>query len=271
MPWPVVRVGPGAGGHAQETRIGAKTRHWLRAVPAGGCQTPRLRKASGRQRRGARGRRAATVRSARVDVPVCDGLVAEVQAIDEEAWLASAGDLDPTYCDSRQDRPDPTHSTDARGAQLGHDRLPLRTGVPIWGSNAPSTISAAPPQCTGRIHSRIGAGLAAAPSLTRAKAGPRAPGSRMRRAGVRRADVTRCGHACSGWSSAAGRDRWVPGTSGPRTQRRRRQRPPRPRCLILCHPVSPVSQPGGTQRCSYYTSYYSARHAKGPLLGRKGP
>ena len=50
---------------------------------------------------------------------------------------------------------------------------------------------------------------------------------------------------------------------------RRRQRPPRPGCLIPCHPVSPVALPGGTQRCSYYTSYYSARHTRGLLPRRE--
>jgi hypothetical protein len=50
-----------------------------------------------------------------------------------------------------------------------------------------------------------------------------------------------------------------------------RQRPPRPGCLIPCRPVSPVSPPGGTQHRSYYMSYYSARHAKGPLPAGKGP
>ncbi len=47
---------------------------------------------------------------------------------------------------------------------------------------------------------------------------------------------------------------------------RGRQRPSRPRCLIPCHPVSP---PDRTEPCSYYTFYYSARHAKGPLPDRK--
>jgi len=36
-------------------------------------------------------------------------------------------------------------------------------------------------------------------------------------------------------------------------------------------PSPPVSPPGRTEPCSYYTIYYSARHAKGPLLTRKGP
>jgi len=52
---------------------------------------------------------------------------------------------------------------------------------------------------------------------------------------------------------------------------RGRQRPPRPRCLIPCRPVSPVSRPGRTEPCSYYKLYYSARHAKGPLPAGKGP
>jgi len=52
---------------------------------------------------------------------------------------------------------------------------------------------------------------------------------------------------------------------------RGRQRPPRPRCLIPCRPVSPVSRPGRTEPCSYYKLYYSARHAKGPLPAEKGP
>jgi hypothetical protein len=47
------------------------------------------------------------------------------------------------------------------------------------------------------------------------------------------------------------------------------QRPPRPGCLIPCHPVSPVSPPGRAEPCSYYTFYYSARHAKDPSPDRK--
>ena len=34
---------------------------------------------------------------------------------------------------------------------------------------------------------------------------------------------------------------------------RGRQRPPRPRCLIPCRPVSPVSLPGRAEPGSYYT------------------
>src|SRR5689334_19678776 len=52
---------------------------------------------------------------------------------------------------------------------------------------------------------------------------------------------------------------------GPAPSDRGRQRPPRPRCLIPCHPVPPVSPPGSAEPCSYYTFYYSGRYAKGPL------
>lgn len=43
---------------------------------------------------------------------------------------------------------------------------------------------------------------------------------------------------------------------------RGRRRPPRPRCLIPCHSVSPVALPGRTKPCFYYTTYYSIRNAK---------
>src|SRR5207247_1890972 len=52
---------------------------------------------------------------------------------------------------------------------------------------------------------------------------------------------------------------------------RRRQRPPRPHCLIPCHPVSPVALPGRAEGCCCYTFYYSSRDAKGPLPAGKGP
>ena len=48
---------------------------------------------------------------------------------------------------------------------------------------------------------------------------------------------------------------------------RRRQRPPRPGCLIPCHHVS---LPGRVEPCCSYTFYYRARHAKGPLPDEKG-
>ena len=35
-------------------------------------------------------------------------------------------------------------------------------------------------------------------------------------------------------------------------------------------PSPPSRSRACTEGCSYYTSYYSARHAKGPLLTRKG-
>lgn len=80
------------------------------------------------------------------------------------------------------------------------------------------------------------------------------------------------GSARSGLSSMdRKRPEYTWGTSGPGAQRSRAQRPPRPRCLIPCHPVSPVALPGRAEGCSYYTFYYSSGYAKGPLLARKGP
>jgi CBS domain-containing protein len=49
---------------------------------------------------------------------------------------------------------------------------------------------------------------------------------------------------------------------GPAPRDRGRQRPPRPGCLIPCHPVSPASPPGRTEPCCCYTFYYSGRNAK---------
>jgi hypothetical protein len=49
------------------------------------------------------------------------------------------------------------------------------------------------------------------------------------------------------------------------------QRPPRPSCLIPCHPVSPVSPPGRAEPCFYYTTYYSIRNAKALSPTGKGP
>ena len=69
-----------------------------------------------------------------------------------------------------------------------------------------------------------------------------------------------------------GRDRDAPaGPLGQAPSDRGRQRPPRPGCLIPCRPVSPVSPLGRTEPGCYYISYYSARHAKGPLPAGKGP
>jgi hypothetical protein len=51
----------------------------------------------------------------------------------------------------------------------------------------------------------------------------------------------------------------APGVSpGQAPSDRGRQRPPRPGCLIPCHPVSPVSLPGRAEPCCCYTFYYSA-------------
>ena len=66
--------------------------------------------------------------------------------------------------------------------------------------------------------------------------------------------------------------RWAPGLSpGQAPSDRGRQHPPRPGCLIPCHPVSPSRCRGRGEGCCYYTFYYSARHAKGPLPLGKGP
>jgi hypothetical protein len=52
---------------------------------------------------------------------------------------------------------------------------------------------------------------------------------------------------------------------------RRRQHPPRPGCLIPCHPVSSVALPGRAEGCCCYTFCYSSRDAQGPLPAGKGP
>ena len=74
------------------------------------------------------------------------------------------------------------------------------------------------------------------------------------------------------WLARHGRDRWEPAVPpGQAPSDRGRQRPPRPRCLIPRHPVSPVSLPGRAEPCCCYTSYYSAWPATGPLPSGKGP
>jgi hypothetical protein len=77
------------------------------------------------------------------------------------------------------------------------------------------------------------------------------------------------GSARSGQSSTNGK---IPGcaygTSGPGTQSWGRQRPPRPGCLIPCHPVSP---PGRAEPCFDCTTYYSIRNAKALSPTGKGP
>src|SRR5690242_10049668 len=65
--------------------------------------------------------------------------------------------------------------------------------------------------------------------------------------------------------------RWPTVLLGRAPSDRGQQRPPRLGCLIPCHPVSPVALPGRAKPCSYYTFYYIARRAKGPLRDRKGP
>jgi hypothetical protein len=98
------------------------------------------------------------------------------------------------------------------------------------------------------------------------------PCSRMPRADIRRAGITAPHLGVLGSPARTRRDRWAPVIPlGQAPSDRGRQRPPRPRCLVPCHPVSPVALPSGAEPYFYYTFYYSARHAKGPLPSGKGP
>ena len=52
---------------------------------------------------------------------------------------------------------------------------------------------------------------------------------------------------------------------------RGRRRPPRPRCLASCRPVSPVALPGSAEPCCCYMFCYTPETPKALFLVGKGP
>jgi hypothetical protein len=128
-------------------------------------------------------------------------------------------------------------------------------------------------QCAGRIRSRIGTALSATPLINSSKGKQvlvlaflvggcptRHPAGRRNPAAATRVPAS---------PARTGTDRWVPALPpGQAPSDRGRQRPPRPGCLIPCHPVPPVSPPGRVEGCCCYTFYYSSRNAK--ALSRLG-
>ena len=121
-------------------------------------------------------------------------------------------------------------------------------------------------QCAGPISSRISTALATTRLFNLGQGlGPLAPGRRMPRADIRRAGTTAPLLHVLASPARTGRDRRAPVVPlGEAPSDREQRRPPRPCCLIPCRPVFPVSLSHRAERCSYYTFYYSARHAKGP-------
>jgi hypothetical protein len=149
-------------------------------------------------------------------------------------------------------------------------RLPL-VGLPRQTTERTGGYTCRPqaswPHCAmraGRIRSRIGTALSARllfnlskgwTSLLTAGCRERTSGRPRRNAGA----ATRVPAS----PVRTGRDRWVPVIPpGEAPSDHRRQRPPRPGCLIPCHHVSPVSLPGAREACFYYTTYYSIRNAR---------
>jgi hypothetical protein len=80
------------------------------------------------------------------------------------------------------------------------------------------------------------------------------------------------GSAHFGWFSTNGRDQDAPALPlGQAPSDRGRQRPPRPRRLIPCHPVSPVAPPGSAEPCRCYIFCYTPETPKALFLVGKGP
>jgi len=138
-----------------------------------------------------------------------------------------------------------TEELDLAHAQQPGGLLLLRPGGCEGCQNKPTALRSALEELGSRIGTAASLGTVV---IELEQDGSRALGSRMPRQAAGGTGLT-LGSARSGCPARMGRRpgcTCIPLGQAPRD--RRRQRPPRPRCLIPCHAVSPVALPGSADR-----------------------